>query len=358
MPNYKGRKPGTRRVVIWVQGRPIERIVQGTKKEAEAFEARLRVELEVAAPTTRTAPTFGVFSSDVYEPHAKRHLRESTWKKVRAYQVATLVQHLGALKLTDITTEAIETYKRERRGNAPGVNNELRVLRTMLRFARELGYPCATPKIIKLPVKGKPRVKVWTSEQMARFYAAARAEAPELLPMLIFLANTGCRKGEALAAEWDWIDERRSLISIPVSEVWRPKSNRPREVPNSPAVRAALAGTRRHEQFLFPTRHGTQYASFPEDLFRRAKRAAGLSGGPHTLRHTYASHFLQAVPDMKLLAEILGHSTTRVTELYSHLLPGHLARAMDAVSLLPTMADTMATASGTGRSPAKTKKRH
>jgi len=50
-------------------------------------------------------------------------------------------------------------------------------------------------------------------------------------------------------------------------------------------------------------------------------------------RHTYASHFLSAVPDLFELARVLGHTHVRITELYTHLLPGHLERSRNAVTL-------------------------
>ncbi len=50
-------------------------------------------------------------------------------------------------------------------------------------------------------------------------------------------------------------------------------------------------------------------------------------------RHTYASYFLASVPDLFLLAEVLGHSSIRITDLYSHMLSGRLNRAKNAVSI-------------------------
>src|SRR5437016_440027 len=64
---------------------------------------------------------------------------------------------------------------------------------------------------------------------------------------------------------------------------------------------------------------------------RPRSQSSSPARGPHTLRHTFASHFLKQVPDLFLLARVLGHSYTRVTRLYSHLLPEHLARACNAV---------------------------
>jgi len=57
-----------------------------------------------------------------------------------------------------------------------------------------------------------------------------------------------------------------------------------------------------------------------------------------------------------LLAHVLGHSHQRVTELYAHLLPDHLARARNAVNLGP--AATVAAETKTAKLPKKTHTRH
>jgi integrase len=364
MPIYPGRRAGTWRVQIHHRKRNHEWIVEGTRAEAKSYEARMRVELDAGKPTSdRTAPTFNEFCKTVYEPHAKAHLKESTWSKVRCYQVATLREHLGGLKLTAIDPTALDKYKRARTaaGLRPSsVNNELRVLSRILSHARALKYPCIDreTKIQKLPVRGAPRARAWTAAETLRIFDACKTEAPELLPTLLFMANTGVRKGEAIAAEWSWIDDARGLVCIPSNEVWQPKNGLPRELPLSSAVRVSIAGPKRSPTWLFPSRFGGRYAAFPEELFRRVLKAAKVTGSPHRFRHTYASHFLAAMPDMQLLGQVLGHSTTRVTELYSHLLPGHLERAREAVSLLPTLAATLAKPEEKRRSKGKSHMRH
>lgn len=344
MPIYPGRRrKKTFRVVVAAKGKTFEWVVEGLKKDAEAFEARKRVELEVGKPTSRRAvPTLREFCRTAYVPHAKKHLRPSTFR-VRAYQLASLNEHLGDLKLTEFGPEAIDGYKSKRDVKASSVNNELRVLGTILNWARTLGKPVPDFKIKRLPERGAGRCRVWSLVELERLFEAARADTPEILPVFVFLVNTGCRKGEAIAAEWDWIDLAGGMVRIPVNDFWRPKSGRPREIPLSDALRAALAGPRRDERWLFPSRLGGRYAQFPKQTYGRIRTAAGLVGGAHTMRHTFASHFLAAVPDMFLLAKILGHSHQRVTELYSHLLPEHLSRARNAVNIGPAI-KTMAVA--------------
>jgi|HubBroStandDraft_1064217.scaffolds.fasta_scaffold06429_4 integrase len=79
---------------------------------------------------------------------------------------------------------------------------------------------------------------------------------------------------------------------------------------------------------------GERMAEFPDNTWRRVLKAAGLSGGPHKARHTFASHYLAAKPDVFRLGRILGHSHSRVTELYSHLLPEHLVEEVKLRDLL------------------------
>jgi len=80
-------------------------------------------------------------------------------------------------------------------------------------FARAMGYDCPEPRYVPLPRVASPRVKVWTSAQVAGLFEAARDDAPEVLPLLVWCVNTGCRKGEAIACEWSWIDEARGCWS-------------------------------------------------------------------------------------------------------------------------------------------------
>lgn len=129
---------------------------------------------------------------------------------------------------------------------------------------------------------------------------------------------------------------------------WEPKNRRPREVPIADELLPYLSTTRRSDTWVFPAPEtGRRYAFWPENQFQRIQKLAGLSGGVHTLRHTFASHFLQERPDLPLLARILGHSHTRVTELYSHMLPEHLERARNVVALMPEVDPATATPEGT-----------
>ena len=336
MPNYKGKRPGTRRIVLWTKGARREWVVQGTKADGDRFEAQRRLELRVEAGPAerRVAATFFELCEE-YAVHAEAHLKASTWR-VRTYQIDALTTHVGAVRVTEFGPGNVEAFKLARLRDkvmASSVNNELRVLKTVLGWGRDMGHQIPLFNWKRLPERGNPRARAFTAPELERLWASCRSEAPTLLPLLLFLVNTGCRKGEGIAAEWSWIDFDAAMIRIPSNAAWQPKNGKPREVPMSDSVRAILTGKRKDKRWVFPSFFGGALTEFPKDLWRRVTKHAKLTGGPHQLRHTFASHFLQQVPDLFLLAQVLGHSHHRVTELYAHLLPGHLDRARNAVNL-------------------------
>jgi integrase len=334
MPVSKGRRPGTWRVTVWARGKQHEQVFEGSKAAAQSLEASERLRLgSTRHDPARSAPTFSAFSTGLYRPHAEGALAASTWS-VRRYQLTTLEGHFGPLKLTEIRSADVDAYilgrKQEVRERA--INNELRVLRAMLGWGRERGIAVAPVKI-RLLRAGEARVFCWSLEDVARVLKAARTTVPGLVPLVIFMLNTGLRKGEVVRAEWSWVDKRAALLRVPVTSEWTPKSKRAREVPLSRAALAVLRGLPKAGPYLFPQPSGERFKAIPRRAWRRMMAAAKIKGTPHTTRHTFASHFLARVPDLQLLATILGHSFTRTTELYAHLLPDHLSRARNAVNL-------------------------
>jgi integrase len=345
MPVYREKRAGREnrwKVRIYHQGKPYEWSIEGTRDDALAFEARERVRLEAQGSTARTAPRFSDFSVGAYAEHAEIHLKARTWSN-RQYTIATLCQHLGSLRLTEITNARVEAYQRDRIGEKirpSTINDEVKVLRAILKYARSTGTPAFEMTAKDLPVRGKRRARAWTDAEVLRLLTSVSETSPQIYWLVVFLLHTGCRRGEALAAEWSWVDLKRKVLTIQPSEEWQPKDGEPREVPIADALLPYLRAPRPSNapKWLFPTRDGDRYAFWPQLAFDRARKAAKLTGGPHTTRHTFASHFLARVPDLWLLAQILGHSTTQVTELYAHLLPDAIERARGAVAFsLPTV---------------------
>lgn len=334
MPVYPGKKKGTHRATVWAGGRQHEQIVHGSRAQALEVEARMRISLR-ARPLVGSDPTFFSFSTVTYAAHARVHLGPRTWKNGRKYQVASLAEFFGDTRLSALSTLMVESYAAARvvEHMASTVNNELRTLSAILSYARgDCGLYVPEIKIRKLKEPGR-RARAWGPGEVARLLSTCRRKDPGLLPFVVFLLNTGCRKGESVAARWSWVDERARMLRITPSVEWAPKNRKPREVPISDALWALLESLPRTHERIFPNAEGVGYVKFPDARFLAVRRKAKLSGGPHTTRHTFASMFLAAGGSLHQLAGLLGHSTTRTTELYAHFLPGHLEAARNVVNV-------------------------
>jgi len=288
MPVYKKSK-GKWRVRIWVNGKPKDEIVEGTKTEAKAIEAIRLVALDAAEPdfVRRRVPAFEDFCLGDYKDFCTNHIKPSWWKK-QLYVIATLIESFGSYRLDKIPQTAVHAFtkKRTEKLNACSVNNELRVLSRVLNVARdEFKYPASKLKLTKLRQNGKGKAVAWTDDQMAQLFKTTAELDVELLPILIFIANTGCRNGEALALEWKHVDLERGYIRFWPSAYWQPKNNEPREVPIGDALLPWLQAPHPHSRWVFPSRLGGRFAYWLKLRWEVVRDGAGLAGGVHQLRH-------------------------------------------------------------------------
>jgi len=258
---------------------------------------------------------------------------------VRKFQLENLLLHFGKMKRL---SEGVEKLT---------INNELKVLSASLTYAPDtLKVPCARPKIRLFKVsKKKGRVEFYDRDGVARLLETAKAKVPWFYPLVLFLFETGCRKSEAINLTWN-----RVMFDQRIVRIWNDTDGEDgsdyqvksveREIPISDFLLLTLKEQKLkvgQSAWVFPSHvsregaKGTKLYEFPDNTWKRIARLAGLTGGPHRARHTFASHFLQAKPDLFLLGRVLGHSHTRVTELYAHLVPEHLAAARNVVSFAP-----------------------
>lgn len=142
--------------------------------------------------------------------------------------------------------------------------------------------------------------------------------------------SCGLRLQEALHLEVSDIDSHRMMI-----HVHRGKGAKDRFVPLPQATLKLLRThwrAHRHPRLLFPalgrdgqSAHTTQTPmakSSVQGAFRKAKWAAGIRKRQvsiHTLRHSYATHLLEAGVNLRVIQKYMGHTSLETTMVYLHL---------------------------------------
>lgn len=138
--------------------------------------------------------------------------------------------------------------------------------------------------------------------------------------MVLLLANTGLRAGEACAIRTADIDFERLEIKV------MGKGRKLRTVPIAPHVAQALkAWLERdgHSEWLFPGNNANGYwdrNSFDRTFKRQCQRYGIKPFVPHTLRHNFATHCLRRGAPIQVVSRILGHASIAITvDTYTHI---------------------------------------
>lgn len=119
------------------------------------------------------------------------------------------------------------------------------------------------------------------------------------------------------------------------------KGRKDRLVPLSPRLLEELRGywrLQRPRTWLFPnrTQTGPLHAGTIQRRFQRLVKRAGLTkpATMHTLRHSFATHLLEAGVDVLTLQKLLGHTCLSTTALYLHLRSEHYRQLPSLLDLL------------------------
>jgi len=180
---------------------------------------------------------------------------------------------------------------------------------------------------VPLPRKERSLPKVLSREEMRRILDATRGAKSQAVIMLLYAS--GLRVGELVRLRADDLEVDRGLV-----RVRKGKGAKDRYTLLSDRAMAAVERYRtahRPVTWLFPsvpdpTRPMTTRTA--QAIVKRAALRAGITRPvtPHILRHSFATHLLEAGTDIRYIQELLGHASTRTTQVYTHVSRRDLAR--------------------------------
>ncbi len=184
--------------------------------------------------------------------------------------------------------------------------------------------------------------QVLSQEKVARLIDTA--EFPFHRILLMTLYATGARRAEVAHLKISDIDSQRMVIHIRGG-----KGRKDRDVMLSPKLLDALRGYwcgLRHKptDWLFPGNrwHTASHPVSTKVLWSACLQAAERAGlahkqiHPHTLRHCFATHLLEAGADLRTIQMLLGHRDLEETTFYLHLSRRHLSATgspLDALTI-------------------------
>lgn len=187
---------------------------------------------------------------------------------------------------------------------------------------------------IPFPKREKKLPVVLSTQEIATFFGAIQNLKHRTILMTMY--GAGLRVSEALHLRLSDVDGQRMLL-----RVQQGKGHKDRYVPLSPTLLEVLRSywkQDRPQPWLFPgKRPGLPLSSNAVSRFcARAARKSSLKKRvkPHTMRHCFATHLLEAGMDLKRIQLLLGHCSLNTTSLYLHVATNALGLRRDSQDLL------------------------
>lgn len=299
------------------------------KEKAEITKTAKELQLKTGVNVLKrlTSSSFSVFAEQYVDWHKYEY--PDSHQRVAQIIEDHLTPVFGTMELKDITPQLVENYKHERRKVAAvaTVNKELRTLNAVIHRAVAWG------KLSGNPIKSVKAIRdnesaphnYFTVDQLEDIYEIS----PEYAALWKLLANTGMRRGEAMALTWDNVlDTKIRIISTAKN---RTKSGKWREVPISPGCCNALNTLWKNAtgEYVFPRIDKDSLSR----AFRMALKRTNNRGTLHDLRHTFISHLVMKGVPLRTVQVLAGHATIKTTEGYAHLAPDHLRDSVAGLTL-------------------------
>ena len=246
------------------------------------------------------------------------------WKAVELRHLMDFLQHERGRRLAN------QPKNSPRKLSSESVYLEIATLRAFYRFAEnEKLLPSNIAENLSLPRRWKRLPKSLTGREIEKLLTPEKPETPQSLcdqAILELAYASGLRLAELRNVRLEQLHLESGFINV------IGKGNKERVVPLGRKAVAAMqryldAGrpklvTQKSPGTVFLTKRGTPFAAVT--LWLRIKQRVSRAGiecnvTPHMLRHSFATHLLENGADLRVIQELLGHTSISTTEIYTHV---------------------------------------
>jgi site-specific recombinase XerD len=258
------------------------------------------------------------FPPEYLETLKLRNYSEATIKTYRLHFLRFL-KHFPETELKNITKEQIRKYLlyliEEKHYSTSAQNQAINAIKFY--YEKVLGKP-VEKYYVPRPRKEKKLPEVLSEEEVTRILKQIKNLKHKCIIYLIYSA--GLRLTEVVHLRIADIHSDRKQIFIRSA-----KGNKDRYGILSDTVIYLLRKYYKKykpQYWLFEGRPGEQFSRRSiQDLFKKAVIKSGVKKHAtiHTLRHSFATHLLEHGTDLRYIQELLGHRSTRTTEIYTHV---------------------------------------
>lgn len=252
-----------------------------------------------------------------------QYLYKLAWRKLLAWQQ---FKYLDEITPSVLDEYAVQAKAKIKGPNAAGLNRNIRSIKTSMRQAEfwDLIPPQNWRKVSKFK-ELKHRIEFHTKEEVKQILKILNKEW-QLVALLAYRA--GLRRIEIAHLKWEEVDFKNNQLYIDPH-----KGEKYRYIPLDKTLRKALENAKKakkKEVYVINVGDTTKrdkkdYLSKPYCEFTAELPFKCFL---HKLRHTFASHLVQAGVDLYRVKDLMGHSSIQMTERYAHLAPQDLKSAI------------------------------
>lgn len=259
-----------------------------------------------------------------------KHVQKfSYWLKSKRYSENTIKTYTDALKsflvfyntkdILTITNEDLVTYNNEyiiKNNLSHSYQNQL-VNAIKLYFKTIQNVSLELDKIHR-PKREKVLPNVLSKEEVKKILEAHVNLKHRAMLSLIY--SCGLRRSELLHLKSTDIDSKRNVVIIRQS-----KGRKDRIAPLSPKILDLLRDyykMYKPKNYLFEGKTEEQYSEQSlQSVLKQALKKVNITKPVtlHWLRHSYATHLLESGTDLRYIQELLGHNSSKTTEIYTHV---------------------------------------